>query len=191
MQPKRVEGCLFIEDFSNGPGMLSGPCASLEAAGVRTAVFTPGPEGLHLSLQRAYQRLRGPDGSGGVVAVGSACACALALSAQLPVDRQVLIDPWRGGPLPWALRRVRAYARRNAVFCLADTLIVDPPGADPRLTERLAGDLCNSRVWALRAGEDLWSNRKEVLNSWILQFLCDGEWPKSLAENSEMCIIYG
>ena len=98
---------------------------------------------------------------------------------------------WRDdGPVGRQLKRIRAFARQNAAFCVAAALIVPGPHTDEKLTRRLRHDL-GGTVTLLRPAEEMWSNGKEVLNLGIFQFLRDGVWPKSLAEKSEMCIIYG
>lgn len=190
-------GCLVIDGFASGEDSLSGLSSFLNARGVRAAAFCPNGGRLHAELQRAYQRVRGAGDVAAIAAAGTACDAALALAGQLPADRLVLIGGARaGGTLPddWRgqLRRIRAFARRNAVFCVADVLAVEPlsdAGLD-RL-DRLGRALCNSRFRGAAVREDLWINRKEVLKMGVYRFLCDGVLPKSLAENPEMCIIYG
>lgn len=188
-------GCLLIDDPLGPVGALEDTARVLRANGARTEAFSwDGAGRLYPSLQRAYQRIRRDDATSGMVAIGAGCDCALALSCQLPADRLVLIEPvaWRaGGDRARQLRRIRAFARRNAAFCVSDVLVVPGPHTTEKLLHRLAHDLGGARLALLQSAEEMWSNRKEVLNLGIFRFLRDGVLPKSLAENSEMCIIYG
>lgn len=188
-------GCLLIDDPLYGCGGLGALAEQLGQRGVRTETFAMDPAGrLYPSLQRAYQRVRRDGTPSGIAALGTGCACALALACQLPADRLALLEPLDGpgaGEIARQLRRVRAFARRNAAFCVADVLVVPGPHTEAGALRRLCRDLCNARVTLLEPAEELWSNRKEVLNLGIFHFLRDGVLPKSLAENPEMCIIYG
>ena len=194
MAPVRDMGCLLIDDPLYDIHALDGLSQALRARGVRTETFRrDGARPLYDALQRAYQRVRRDGAVSGIIAQGAGCDCALALACQLPSDRLVLVEPmrWRDdGPVGRQLKRIRAFARQNAAFCVADALIVPGPHTDEKLTRRLRHDL-GGTVTLLRPGEEMWSNGKEVLNLGIFQFLRDGVWPKSLAEKSEMCIIYG
>ena len=192
-------GCLVIGNGMSGEGALSGLSAALEEDGVTAAAFcASGGRGLHLELQRAYQAVRRECGVSSIAAAGVGCEAALALAGQLPVDRLVLLtgESWGGrGMLPAALsgpmRRIRAYARRGASFCVADVMILQFGAADrgSSLAE-LADGLCNCRVWGIALPEEAWINRKDTMKKDICGFLRCGVLPKSLAENSEMCIIY-
>ena len=186
-------GCLLIDDPLYGGGGLDDLHDLLVRQGLRTERFTRDRESpLYPALQRAYQRVRRDDDLNAIIAMGTGCDCALALSCQLPVDRLVLLEP-----MDWhcdaarEMKRIRAFARRNAAFCVADVLILPGPHTEAGHLKRLARGLTGSRVTALRPAEELWTNRKEVLNLGIIHFLQRGAAPKSLAENHEMCIIYG
>ena len=187
-------GCLLIGDLLFEPEALADWAAYLSGQGARTEAFVPGAKDLHTALQRAYQRVRRDGAVSCVMAAGTGCDCALALATQLPVDRLALINPleWQGrGGLARPLGRIRRYARRGAALCVSDVLIIPGLHTPGDLPERWQRELCNSRVEILRVGEDMWINRKEVLKLGVFRFLCDGVHPKSLAQNSEMCIIYG
>lgn len=186
-------GCLLIDDPLYPIGALDAAALLLRQNGVRTGAFRwDGAAPMHLSLQRAYQRIRRDDALSGIVGLGAGCDCALALSCQLPVDRLVLLEPmdWRAAGMG-QLRRIRAFARQNAAFCVCDALIVPGPHTASALLRRLRRGLSGARVTLLQPADELWTNRKEVLNLGIFHFLRDGVLPKSLAENPEMCIIYG
>ena len=187
-------GCLLIGDLLFEPEALSDWLSFLSEKGLCAEAFRPGEGELHLSLQRAYQRVRQEDGLSMILAAGSGCDCALALAGQLPVDRLALIHPldWRArGGRAAALNRVRRYARRGASFCVADVLMLPGLHTAPGLVRQWEKALCNSRVTCSETTEDMWTNRKEVIKLAVYRFLMEGLPPKSLAQNSEMCIIYG
>ena len=189
-------GCLLIGDilYDGGEGRDLG--AFLKASGVRAEVFEHA-SGLPLypSLQRAFQSIRADDGISSIVAWGSGCEAALALAGQLPVDRLILAEPmrWRNPHTAssGALERIRRYAHRGMAFCVAGVWVIPGPRTDSSLPGRLSRALFNSAVTVAGWSEDLCTERKEVMNSAVLYFLRSGELPKSLAENPEMCIIYG
>ena len=181
-------GCLLIDEPKPGEDALSGLCSCLRGAGVNAAVFAGGAR-LADALREAYCAAKAGCERGAVVGRGGGGWAALALSEQLPVDRLVLVDLQPANRIARACRRVAAFARRNLAFCVSDVLIVATrPGDWP---ERLAEGLPNSRVTRLDACGDLRKNSDPAVKSAILSFLIDGELPKSLAENPEMCIIYG
>ncbi|MBR0367340.1 MAG: hypothetical protein IJH86_02975 [Clostridia bacterium] len=194
MAAARDAGFLLIDDPLYDIRALDAAAHALKARGMRAEAFRrDGARPLYDALQRAYQCVRRDGAVSGIIAQGAGCDCALALACQLPSDRLVLVEPmrWRDdGPVGRQLKRIRAFARQNAAFCVADALIIPGPHTDDRLLKRLARDL-GGAVTRLRPAEEMWSNGKEVLNLGIFQFLRDGVWPKSLAEKSEMCIIYG
>ena len=184
-------GCLVIDGLGGG-GALTDMAAYLQKQGMRASEYVPDVRiGLHAGLQMAYQQIRVPDGINSIVAAGAGCDCALAIAAQLPVERLVLLCPEDGRKASGEYRRVRAYGLRNAALCTCDALVIGWSGADSDPLMRLCRSLCACRVQALVAGENLWTIRKEVLKLGVFRFLCDGVLPKSLAENPEMCIIYG
>lgn len=185
-------GCLLIGDLLFEPEALADWLPFLREKGLRAEAFRPGEGDLHLSLQRAYQRVRQEDGLSALLAAGSGCDCALALAGQLPADRLALVNPldWQGrGGLAGALNRVRRYARRGAGFCVADVLILPGLHTPPDLVTRWQRELRNCRVHSLGTTEDMWTNRKEVLKLAVYRFLMEGLPPKYLAQNAEMCII--
>lgn len=184
-------GCLLIDDLLFEPGALKPLHAALTAGGVRAEVFAPvvgAP--LHEQLQRAYQRVRRDGALNAIVGHGVGCDGALALAGQLPADRLVLIEPlkWQSSDgLARPLSRIRRYGLRGAAFCVAQTLIAPGPRTPRRLPDALRSRLCNSAVTVCR----LSAEGSVGLNTAILHFLRHGVLPKSLAENPEMCIIYG
>lgn len=145
------------------------------------------------------------------MAAGTGCAPALALACQLPVEKLVLIDPAAPVRLSLrsrghagaearrrdrALRRLAAFARRNLPLCVSDVLIVGhgvENGEDA--LRRAYGNPVNCRVRRLvvpgESDKDLYTIREFAVKAAISRFLHPIESSKPLAENPEMCIIYG
>ena len=86
-----------------------------------------------------------------VAAAGRSWATALALAAQLRVDRLVLLRPEFGARRSSA----EAFVRRNLCFCVSEILIFD--GADAasmRETDALCRGLCSAQIWHVPGGKD-------------------------------------
>lgn len=169
--------------------------------------------GLWERLQSALLDLRVEWGAAAAIAVGTGCAPVLALACQLPMEKLVLIDPaapartsrlslGKGseaaddGRRVRALRRFAAFARRNLPLCVSDMLIVGH-GAESGVDamRRAYGDPVNCRVDRLDArgnsDKDLYIIREFAVKAAISRFLHPTDSSKPLAENPEMCIIYG
>ncbi len=200
-------GCLVIDDPLAGEGTLSGLSSYIDASRLRVMPFrwTGGPQ-VHGALQAALHALRQACPAATVIAArGLGCAAALALAAQLPVDRLALIEPRltqterREGAVSTCferqLRRLCGFARRNLALCVSDVLVVEAPRARGTLALTRTGLGAHARVTRLEATDV----REKVLctkgefdvKEAVSHFLWRGELPKYLAENSEMCIIYG
>ena len=189
----KAVGCLCIGDLTVGKQVFSGPFPVHGLGGVALKPFVPAAgEDLWPGLQAALQDVRAEYGSACVLAAGAGCAAALALSVQLPVERLALLYPRRPcGPL----RRLDRFARRNLALCVSDVLVVSE-GESAYASALLAGGLgAHSPVIRLcidqNAGSEMFTNPENGLNTALSRFLRTGELPKSLAENPEMCIIYG
>lgn len=195
MAIEREIGCLLIEDPIINMGVMAQTARALSEGGARAGVFHWNrTQRLYPALQQAYQSIRSDGAVNALIAIGAGCDCAMALACQLPADRLVLLEPvdWQGrGDAAKQLKRIRAFARQNSAFCVADALVVPGPNTASSLLRRLARDLTGGRLTVLQPSEEMWTNRKEVLNLGIFRFLKDGVLPKCLAENPEMCIIYG
>ena len=184
-------GCLLVDDAMPGTANLSGLCALLERRGVRARRFDASAgRDLHGRLQEAYYQARKGCAGQGIVARGAGCWAALALAEQLPVDRLILIGFDAPDTPRRELARLRAFALRNLSFCVCDALLIDEgrPGF-ARAVRRLRG--LRGRQFALRVRADWLQSRPESAADALSLFLQSGELPKYLAENHEMCIIYG
>lgn len=211
-------GCLVIDNLRPGENALSG---LLSACGARPFAYVwrsgaPLMEELRALLHRA----RVECGAASILARGTGCGAALALAEQLPVERLALIEPAEAlTPRPflralntgatrvaetpckreaadgWQLRRVCAFARRNLSLCVSDALVIEGERSDGWHRLEAGGLSAHSRLVRLaipaESGEILYTNCENALKRAIIAFLCAGDLPKDLAENREMCIIYG
>ena len=207
-KPERV-GCLYIGDIAAGVPDGASCDWSSGVQDVEMHVFQDTQaRGLWERLQSALQASRAGSRVCAVTAVGTGCAAALALACQLPVERVVLIDPVppartphglsrpEAGPevdcLRKTLRRLATFARRNLALCVSDILLV---GEGESGLVRAFGDPVNCRVSRLpfpgKTAKELYTVCEFAVKEAISGFLHTAEGPKPLAENSEMCIIYG
>ena len=213
---RETVGCLYIGELVPGP-RGSGAChrvADLPGVNLHTFRFSCART-LWDELQMSLQRLRAEWGECAVMAEGSGCAAALALASQLPVERVVRIDPapparlnsLRGQPLNRegnpetartrrTLRRLYGFARKNLSLCVCDMLVVEcGPGDGVRALRRAFGNPvnCSVRQLSLRGGcaKELYTIREFAVKEAISRYLHGKEAPKPLAENSDLCIIYG
>ena len=141
-------GCLLIGDGI--AGWLEPLETLLRARGTRTVRI--GGEGL---LDAAQEGLRQARGTGGVciAAEGEMWAAALALAAQLPVERIVLIAPEDRAismrdERSRRLQRLKSYTRRNLFFCISSILLLetDAETQPDRRVDELCRRLCNASV---------------------------------------------
>lgn len=177
----------------------------LRRDGIEARAFTcGGREALWPALQSALWQVRAECKSTGIAAVGSGCAAALALSEQLPVDRLVLMFPRRAGKGREGLEsagrarqvcRLERYALLNLPLCVSEILMVHRASSAYARRLLVCGLRANSRLIELSLPPEkelkFIEDSGNGLISALSGFLRTGDLPKSLAENSEMCIIYG
>ena len=188
-------GCLVIDDAMSGTAKPSGHCG-LKKTGILVRGFVPKANtNVWEELREAYYQLRRRSEVYTIAARGTGCWLALALAEQLPVNRLMLVSPATGlRSVPPALRRslsgICGYARRNLSLCVSEILVLDSRQEDLINCFRR---LCASRgglVGVLISEKCTRSGFADLVNA-ASCFLLAGELPKSLAENPEMCIIYG
>ena len=199
-------GCLLIDDPLAGEGTLPGLSSFVDTADLHAQPFRwSGTSELYGALQFALHALRQACAEATVAARGLGCGAALALAAQLPVERMALIEPRLALPrrlersVPASLRRqVRrlcGFARRNLSLCVCDALIIEAPRGSEAFALTRAGLGAHGRVARLETAgireKVLCTNGEFNVKEAVSVFLRRGELPKSLAENAEMCIIYG
>ena len=196
-------GCLYIDSITSGASNASGLSLFTGLPGLETRPFhrTKGMglwEGLQTALWEVREACRG---AVAVAAWDTGCAAAIALAEQLPVDRLVLVEPrltlhasgrgqhW-GEDMPYGqARRIMAFARRNLPMCVSEVMVIGS-AAFPPVGWPLRGGFRQLYIEG-DIGEDLCTIRENTVKQAISCFLHTGELPKPLAENSEMCIIYG
>lgn len=149
-------GCLLIGETAKG--RLRALRDRLDARGIATVCVT----GQGDLLSGAQEGLRAARRSGGacVAAEGEFWAAALALAAQLSVERIVLILPTdrRNPKDKWEeqIERLKGFARRNLFFCVSDVLVLEVRGderSDKRINQ-MCRRLCNARVRRMSMADD-------------------------------------
>ena len=210
---RKSAGCLFIGDIASDKLRSDASDWSRDIPGLGIQVFQcQDVRRMWDMLQIGFQEVRSRWEMCGVIAEGTGCAAALALACQLPVDGIVLIDPtlpvWdpfgreQAAVRPEMVqarkmaRRFAAFARRNLALCVGDMLILSHGCMDSsRALRRAFGNPANCRVSRLYVGgesaKELYTIREFDVKAAISRFLLQQEASKPLAENPEMCIIYG
>lgn len=200
-KPRSTIGCLMINELTSEERQLSGLSVFLGKKGIYSRHFNI-MEGkkIHSQLQLAYQKVCANSRERCIIGAGTGCIGALALAAQLPVDRLVLMDEVSSkeeGEMgkQRQFKRLAGFANRNISFCVTNALLIaDRSESSLARMVKTARIMNNSRVciiqiWgALR--KDLCTNYESTGKEIIYSFLSTGEIPKYLAEKSEMCIIY-
>ena len=189
-------GCMLIDR----PGALDVLGGRLKRLGLQVQAFDLAQTGsapLHDRLREAYYALRSRCGEACIAARGVGAWAALALAAQTPAQRLVLIDPIPAdAPYPGMDRQTRRlirFARDNLPLCVADILVLSgDAGVASRALRRLRRAMPGSIVRAWVPGDfssnaPFWGGNA-VLDA-LAQFIIHGILPKCLAENAEMCII--
>ena len=213
MCERKSVGCLYIDGRLFERHVCDGSVFVSDIPGVKLYPFhCANIHDLWDRLQSALHDIRAEWGAAAAIAVGTGCAPALALACQLPVEKLVLIGPaapaWPSrllrkgnedaddGRRLRALRRLVAFARRNLPLCVSDMLVVGQ-GAESGedALRRAYGNPVNCRVNRLdvrgKNDKDLYTIREIAVKAAISRFLNPIESSKPLAENPEMCIIYG
>ena len=190
-------GCLMIDD----PGLGENALSELFSEEIEAYAFDwKARESPLPALQDLLQAARRDCGEAAILARGLGCGAALALAEQLPVERLALIDPapaltfqWIGSQKLNPVWRLNAYARRNLSLCVAEALVVEDEAARGfrRLSEGAPQARLNRLALRGETGEKMYTFCENHLKKAITHFLRGKEWRKELAENEEMCIIYG
>lgn len=194
-------GCLIIGGMGRGGEAPLTLKHYLNMQGVKCHDFIyDGEMPLYAAFENALFRARGLKDSVGIIAIDGGIEAALALSAQLPVDRIVLWrrqnwETWQKNALKRSMGRIERFARRNRAFCVSDVLLIGDKGArGEKALSRLRRELVNAHVIGPMVGEGgrlkLWTDCEWTMNNGIYRFLTGQEFTNELAENSEMCIIY-
>lgn len=201
-KPRSTIGCLMINELTSEERQLSGLSVFLGKKGIYSRHFNiEDDKWIHAQLQSAYQRVCANSKERCIIGAGTGCIGALALAAQLPVDRLVLLDEAFGfnkeektnKRKPY--RRLEAFADRNIPFCVTNALLIadKSEGSLERMMKKARAmsnsSICLIQIWG-NLRKDLCTNCESEGKEIIYSFLSRGESPKCLAEKPEMCIIY-
>lgn len=141
-------GILFLSDVARGRAKGGASGALREFAPKSGAPLLP-------QAQEALWRLRQDCGWVCAAASGWMAALAIALAAQLPVDRLALVDGRMfdpGGPAPnRELAKLARYARRNLALVASEVLLIDATEREIRGHLRILG---GGRLCAIEGGAD-------------------------------------
>ena len=200
-------GCLCVDELLGEERTTSGASRLLELPELAVRrFFCPDGADLLERLQMALYNVRVDCGTPVAAAVGTGCPALMALAEQLPLERLALIEPrfttgHRRGDFVMGsmssrfrqLRRLERFARRNLALFAGELLLVCSGGDSGGSWTRGLSRHCRLTRLLIRGeyGDKMYKKREIVLKQAISCFLRTGDLPKSLAENAEMCIIYG
>ena len=169
-------GCLLIGETMRMHALRE----RLNACGVHT-VFAPRGENLLSCVQEGLCRARRPGGAG-IAAEGEMWAAALALSAQLSVERVVLFEPtdqFRNTKDEWEKQivRLKGFARRNLFFCVSDVLVLEGGDDKPKdWIDSMCRRMCNARVWRESLADQRWTKCELSQIDAAARFLSGGDF---------------
>lgn len=171
-------GCLLIGETVR----MNALGERLNANGVET-FFAQHSRDLLSSVQEGLYRARRPGGVC-IAAEGEMWAAALALAAQLSVERVVLIEPTDRFRMPRNDRerqivRLKSFVRRNLFFCVSDILMLEK---DVEQMNALCRRMYNARVWRAKLSDERWTNCEHLHIDAAARFLTSGEFAFSLAK---------
>lgn len=176
-------GCLLIGDTLRMRALRE----RLNERGVET-VFAPRQGDLLNAVQEGLYRAR-RSGGACIAAEGELWAAALALSAQLSVERVALIEPtdrFRNPKDDWERQvvRLKGFARRNLFFCVSDVLVLEggEDGWPAKRMDLLCRRMCNARVQRVSLADQRWTNCEQSPMDAAACFLRDGDFAFSLAK---------
>lgn len=174
-------GCLLIGETMR----MHALCERLNENGVETFFAQRGGD-LLSSVQEGLYRARRPGGVC-IAAEGEMWAAALALAAQLSVERVALIEPTDRFRSPSndqerQLVRLKSFVRRNLFFCVSDVLMLEGDGEPAGRLDALCRRMCNARVWRAELSDQRWTNCEHLPIDAAARFLKSGEFAFSLAK---------
>lgn len=200
-KPRSTIGCLMINELTSEERQLSGLSVFLGKKGIYSRHFNIGEDRrIHAQLQSAYQKVCANSKERCIIGAGTGSIGALALAAQLPVDRLILMDEAffykeEETGKQKQFKRLAGFANRNISFCVTNALLIADNNEDSlarmlKMAKAMSNSsVCLIQIWgALR--KDLCTNCESAGKEIIYSFLSSGGLPKYLAEKSEMCIIY-
>ena len=177
-------GCLILTDDDH-----------MEEAGKLASTLTESGgvlrwRGDYGEAQTAFQRCCGPCGEKAVAAFGEAVLPALALAIQLEVDRVAVVDACLPGS--GSDRRLARFVTANLALCGGTFMWLGSGDIHASRLERRLERLGRVALTIRGEGETPpWTKCEFSVKNAICGFLRSGVHSKLLAENPEMCIIYG
>ena len=181
MQSESI-GCLLIGETKRMRALRT----KLYRQGIDTVSMLRGSDMLGAAmdgLQAARRR-----GSTAIAAEGEMWAVALALAAQLCVEKIVLIAPTDCVKRPENEREkqidgLKRFARRNLFFCVSGVLVLENAAEAPdgRMTA-VYRRMCNASVRRIALSQEKWMNCKQSLLSAAARFLHVGDFEFTLAK---------
>ena len=176
-------GCFLIDQTKRMRRLR----AILYANGVETVSMLRGGD-LFSAAQDGLQAAR-RSGGACIAAEGEQWAIALALAAQLCVERIVLIAPTDFAKSPETefeqqIEQLKGFARRNLFFCVSDVLVLEEQtdAQSDRRIDQICRGLCNSRVQRLSLTDQRWTNCEHSPIDAAARFLSEGDFVFSLAK---------
>lgn len=140
-------GCLLMGEFSGG--RMDELRRQLDESGVKTVDASKRTDRWLAAQEGLFAARR--HGGTCIAAGGGWWPEALALAAQLNVDRVALIFPERSEAARY--NPPLGFLRRNLFFCVADVLVLEN-AQDVQMTRELNSlfrRMCNARVWRMEA----------------------------------------
>lgn len=178
-------GCLLIGgERHDRLGVLR---EKLHLCGVQT-VRTGRADNLLHAVQEGLYAARRPGGAC-IAAEGEMWAAALALAAQMHVDRVALIAPTdfiRSPRDAWEkqIGWMKSFAQRNLFFCVSEVLLLEET-CDERSRKRvetICRRLCNATVRRASLADERWTKCKQSPMEAAARFLAAGEFVFPLAK---------
>lgn len=178
---KEPMGCLLIGKTMRMHALRD----HLNSSGVETVFAERGSDLLSCVQEGLYRARR----SGvGIAAEGEMWAAALALSAQLSVDRIVLIEPTDCFRIPkneWEKQvvRLKGFARRNLFFCVSDVLVLEDDAGERKVwLDTLCRRMYNARVVRASMTDQRWIKCEHSQMDAAARFLGGGDFQFTLAK---------
>jgi len=180
MQSESI-GCLLIGETKRMRALRT----KLYRHGIDTVSMLRGGDMLGAALDGLQMVRR--RGNAAIVAEGELWAIALALAAQLCVEKIVLIAPTDSVKRPENEKEkqidgLKRFACRNLFFCVSDVLVLEEGEDSDKRIDQLCRGMCNSQIYRLSMADQRWTNCELSPIDAAVRFLSEGEFTFSLAK---------
>ena len=176
-------GCLLLGETKR----MRALCDMLCARGVATVMAATDGNLLTAAQEGLYAARR--KGGTCIAAEGEWWAAALALAAQMCVERILLIAPTdlakpANDEREKQIVRLKGFARRNLFFCVSEVLVLEDEisAQSDRRIDSLCRRMCNSSVRRISLSDQRWTNCELSPIEAAVRFLDGGEFAFSLAK---------